>query len=55
MYWIEIYGLKGAIYAILVSYATVTYFGNLFTKKTRVNFKLQTVAVLTVYKLKGII
>lgn len=53
LWWIEEYGLVGAVYATLVSYAIATYFGNLLSKKTRVNFKLQTKAILTFYKIRG--
>jgi len=52
--WIKSYGLVGAVYATLVSYVIATYFGNLLSKKTRVNFKMQTIAIFTFYKIKGI-
>ena len=51
--WIETYGSIGAVYATLISYAIATYFGNLLSKKTYANFKMQTIALLTFYKLKG--
>jgi len=47
---VPIYGLTGAVYATLISYITATYFGNLIMPKTRVNFKMQTYALLTFYK-----
>jgi O-antigen/teichoic acid export membrane protein len=54
LYWIEAYGLVGAVYATLLSYAIATYFGNLLSRKTIINFKLQTKAILTFYKIKGL-
>lgn len=53
-FWIKSYGLIGAVYATLISYAIATYFGNLLSKKTIVNFKMQTKAILTFYKIKGL-
>ncbi len=53
--WIKTYGMVGAVYATLVSYAVATYFGNLFSKKTIINFKMQTKAILTFYKIKGVV
>ena len=53
IWWINLYGLEGAVYATLVSYAVATYLGNLFSSKTIINFKMQTEAILTFYKLKG--
>ena len=52
---IKLYGLNGAVYATLISYSIATYFGNLLFKRTRINFLLQTKAILTFYKIKGII
>ncbi|WP_024334597.1 flippase [Desulfotignum balticum] len=46
------YGTIGAAWATLFSYFFATYFGNLIFKKTRVNFKMQTIALLTFYKIK---
>jgi len=54
LWWIQKFGLTGAVYATLVSYAIATYFGNLLSKKTIVNFKMQTKAIFTFYKIKGI-
>ncbi len=51
--WIESYGVIGAVYATLISYAIASYFGNLLSKKTRVNFYMQTKAIFTCYKIKG--
>jgi len=53
LWWIKKFGLVGAVYATLVSYAIATYFGNLLSKKTIVNFKMQTEAIFTFYKIKG--
>jgi len=53
-FWIKSYGLIGAVYATLISYAIATYFGNLLSKKTIVNFKMQTKSIFTFYKIKGI-
>lgn len=53
-FWIKSYGLIGAVYATLISYAIATYFGNLLSKKTIVNFNMQTKAIFTFYKIKGI-
>ena len=55
LWWIKKFGLVGAVYATLISYAVATYFGNLLSKKTIVNFKMQTKAILTFYKIKGVI
>jgi len=49
--WIDLYGLEGAVYATLVSYSVATYFGNLIHKKTRANFKMQTKAIFSFYKI----
>lgn len=51
-FWIKSYGLVGAAYATLISYAIATYFGNLFHKKTWINFKMQSNAIYTFYKIK---
>jgi len=51
--WIDDYGLKGAAYATLVSYAVSSFIGNLFNIKTISIFKIQAKALLTFYKLKG--
>jgi O-antigen/teichoic acid export membrane protein len=45
-------GVAGAAWATLASYAVATYLGNLLFKKARVNFKLQTKALFTFYKVK---
>jgi len=55
LWWIKKFGLTGSVYATLVSYAIATYFGNLLSKKTIVNFKMQTEAIFTFYKIKGVI
>ena len=47
--WIDEYGLKGAAYATIVSYAVATYVGNLFHRKTVENFVMQTKAIITFY------
>lgn len=53
LFLIKYFGLKGAVYATLLSYSIATYFGNLIFRQTRVNFKLQTIAIFTFYKIKG--
>ena len=50
LFLVPICGLTGAVYATLISYITATYFGNLIMPKTRVNFKMQTYALLTFYQ-----
>ncbi|WP_435235574.1 flippase [Psychromonas sp. PT13] len=52
LYWIEKYGLIGAVYATLISYSIATYFGNLLSSKTIINFRMQTEAIFTFYKIK---
>lgn len=50
IYWIKLYGLTGAAYATLVSYAISSYFYNLIvSKRTRKNFKLQTKALFNIF------
>jgi len=51
-YLIPVYGLKGAAYATLISYIIATYFGNLIMPETRVNFKMQTRALMTFYQVR---
>jgi O-antigen/teichoic acid export membrane protein len=51
--FINIYGLNGVAYATLISYAIANYFGNLISKKTRINFKLQTLAILNLLNFKS--
>ncbi|MGD7035946.1 flippase [Methylotuvimicrobium buryatense] len=43
------YGLIGAAFATLISYFLAIYLGNAIFKGTRINFKLQTKALLTFY------
>lgn len=45
---IKIYGLTGAALATLVSYSISSYFFNLFHPKLIMNFKLQTLAILSI-------
>lgn len=49
---INLYGLEGAAIATLISYSIASYFGNLFFKKTRIVFKMQTKAMINLLKLK---
>lgn len=51
VFFIEWYGLIGAAYATLISYAISGYFVNALFKKTRINFYLQTRAFLNIFKL----
>lgn len=49
--FIHLYGLKGAALATLVSYSIVAYWGNLFSKETVLNFKLQNRALFSLHKI----
>ena len=51
--FIKLYGLMSVAYATLISYAFATYFGNLLVKKTRQNFKLQSLAIINVFNIKS--
>jgi O-antigen/teichoic acid export membrane protein len=51
IFFIEWYGLMGAAYATLISYAISGYFVNALFTKTRINFYLQTRAFLNIFKL----
>ena len=51
IFFIEWYGLIGAAYATLISYAISGYFVNALFTKTRTNFYLQTKAFLNIFKL----
>lgn len=51
IFFIEWYGLVGAAYATLISYAISGYFVNALFRKTRINFYLQTRAFLNIFKL----
>jgi len=53
LFLIPMFGLKGAVYATLLSYSVATYFGNLISPKTMPNFKMQTYAIFTFYKVKS--
>lgn len=48
---IQIYGLKGAAIATLISYSLSSYFVNAFYPKTKKNFILQTKALLNICRL----
>lgn len=48
IYLIQDYGLKGAAYATLISYAISGYFINYFFKSTRENFYLQTKSIINI-------
>jgi O-antigen/teichoic acid export membrane protein len=52
---IKFYGLEGAAIATLVSYSIASYFGNLFFKKTRINFILQTKAIFSLFNIRSLI
>ncbi|WP_299675374.1 flippase [uncultured Dokdonia sp.] len=51
IFFIEWYGLIGAAYATLISYAISGYFVNVLFTKTRTNFYLQTRAFLNIFKI----
>jgi O-antigen/teichoic acid export membrane protein len=51
-FFIEKIGVIGAAWATLASYAVATYLGNLLFKKARINFRIQTKALFTFYRLK---
>ncbi len=53
IFLIREHGLEGAAMATIFSYAIASYFGNLISSKTRVNFILQTKALLHVFDLKS--
>ena len=48
---INLYGLTGAAIATLISYAVAVYFCNLISKKTWINFKLLSIALVTPYRI----
>ncbi|TYB33440.1 MAG: flippase [Flexistipes sinusarabici] len=50
---IKAYGLTGAATATVLSYAIASYFGNLIFKRTRINFKIQTLAILNVFNIRS--
>lgn len=50
VYFIEWYGLKGAAYATLISYAVSGYLVNALFSKTKINFKMQSKAFLHIFK-----
>jgi O-antigen/teichoic acid export membrane protein len=51
---IRLYGLQGAAFATVISYAFVGYFGNLMSKKTLVNFRVQTSAIIGLFDIKAL-
>jgi len=51
--FIKKYGLEGAAYATLLSYAIASYFGNLISKKTWVVFKIQTMAMVNILNIRS--
>ena len=53
IYWIEHYGLVGAAYATLISYAFASYFYNAIFSRTRINFKMQTKAIINIFNIKS--
>ncbi len=52
IYFIKLYGLKGAAYATLISYSISGYLINLIFKKTRTNFYLQTNSLINFLNIK---
>jgi len=52
IYFINYFGLLGAVYSTIISYAISSYFINYFYKKTRVNFIMQSKAFLNIFNLK---
>jgi len=52
LFLVKRYGLNGAAIATLISYSIAVYFGNLISKKTIVNFKLLSNAMITFYKVR---
>jgi O-antigen/teichoic acid export membrane protein len=51
--FINKYGLQGAAYATLISYSIASYFGNLFSRRTWVHFKLQTMAAINIFNVRS--
>ena len=52
IYFIKLYGLKGAAYATLISYSISGYLINFIFKKTRTNFYLQTNSFINLLNIK---
>ncbi len=52
IYFIELFGIKGAAYSTLISYIISSYFVNILYKKTKQNFLLQTKAILNIFNIK---
>ncbi len=50
---IKSYGLIGAALATLISYSISSYFFNLFNRKLLINFKLQTQAIIDIFRLRS--
>jgi O-antigen/teichoic acid export membrane protein len=50
---INYFGIKGAAIATLISYCFAGYFGNLLFKETRLNFKLQTLAIKNAFSYRS--
>lgn len=48
---IRYYGLIGAAISTIISYSVSSYFINYFFKKTKLNFKLQTKAILNIFNI----
>jgi O-antigen/teichoic acid export membrane protein len=53
VYFIKYYGLIGAAYATLISYAISGYIYNMFFKKTFKNFIMQTTAIVNIFNIKS--
>jgi len=50
---IQKYGIVGAAWATVISYAVASFFGNLISSKTRVNFNLQVKAMINIFNLRS--
>lgn len=50
---IKQYSLQGAAYATIISYSIAGYFGNLLHKKTIINFKIQTLAIINCFNIRS--
>lgn len=51
IFFIKYFGLVGAAYSTLISYSISSYFVNYFYKKTKINFMLQTKALINIINL----
>jgi O-antigen/teichoic acid export membrane protein len=55
IYLIDSYGLTGAAVATLISYSIASYFGNILSRKTWLNFRLLTLAFIDAVTFKGVL